>query len=150
MKERSALAMVVVALLAAALGFWVGRLSSVAPAVQGQAIGSPSPSGGVTKARAVQVALRHTGRTSALFAILRPIGEIVEYPGDIRPDTLVWVVVLEGTFPPPSCGGVLTVGDEAKPCPPPNHSAVAFIDYTTGRWLMTGSPATVYPVFPAA
>jgi hypothetical protein len=143
MRQRLTLAVVVTALLAGVSGFWLGRLSSPTPAPHTQAAASPSPSGGITKARAIEVALRRTGGRSVLFAFLRPIGEVVVHPGRIPRDTLVWIVVLEGSFGPASCGGFTLPGETPQPCPRPNHTAVAFIDHVTGRWLMDESPASL-------
>jgi hypothetical protein len=142
-RQRLTLPIVAIALLMGTLGFWVGRLSSPTPAPHIQAAASPSPSGGITKARAIDVALRRTGGRSVLFAFLQPIGEVVEHPGGIPRGTLAWVVVLQGSFGPASCDGFTLPGETPQPCPSPNHTAVAFIDYATGRWLMDESPATL-------
>jgi hypothetical protein len=141
MKQRLTFAGVAIALLAGTLGFWVGRLSSPGP--HAQIAESPPPSGGITKARAVRVALSNMQGRSVLLAAVRPIGEVVEQLGDIPPDTLVWVVVLEGTFPPGSCGA-FSLAATPHPCPPPAHTAVVFVEYKTGRALMEEIPATPY------
>jgi len=53
----------------------------------------------------------------------------------------VWAVVVDGTFPPASCGPVPLPGQSPHPCPPPASTGVIFLDYHSGAELEAQFPA---------
>jgi hypothetical protein len=133
-------------LLGTGVGFIAGRASQVEHPTATKAAIAPSeqpPRGGISLTRAAAVALRYEGGRVVL-ATVRRIGNVLgDHTAGIPPETWVWVVEVRGTEQSSSCGGFVLSG-APQSCPPPNHSAVAFVDYMTGRWLMDGTPARVF------
>jgi hypothetical protein len=133
-------------LLGTGVGFIVGRASNEGePTPNKIAVAPPEqpPGGGISLTRAAAVALRYEGG-HVVLATARRIGEVLgDHTAGIPPETWVWVVEVRGTEQSSSCGGFVLSG-APQSCPPPNHSAVAFVDYMTGRWLMDGTPARVF------
>lgn len=96
------------------------------------------PPGGISRSRAVELALREAGHVSDtrpkfVSAEVGRIGNLAPWvgPGIAPSSEWVWSVEVSGTFTG-TCG---PPGN--SPCPGPNHSALVFLDYMTGRWLTT-------------
>ena len=53
----------------------------------------------------------------------------------------VWAVSFRGTFPAVSCGPAPLPGTTPHPCPPPNTSMALFLDYSSGSFVMSETPA---------
>jgi hypothetical protein len=59
-----------------------------------------------------------------------------------NPNTEVWAVTFDGTFPPVSCGPAPLPGQPPHACPPGNTSTRIFLNYKSGAFLMEATPAT--------
>jgi hypothetical protein len=133
-------------LLGTAVGFIVGRASDGGEPTPTKVAIAPTqepPRGGISRTRAAAVALRYEGG-HVVLATVRRIGDVLgDHTAGVPPDTWVWVVEVRGTEQSSSCGGFVLSG-APQSCPPPNRSAVVFVDYVTGKWLMDGTPARVF------
>jgi hypothetical protein len=103
-----------------------------------------NPGDGIGKAEAERIAVGQVAGTvdRVVSSRVLPLGEAVGsnvHPGPPR-DQIVWAIVLEGTFPPGSCGPVQADG-QAPVCPPPQRTALVVIDYATGEFILTAMPA---------
>jgi hypothetical protein len=63
----------------------------------------------------------------------------VDYPS---PDTAVWAVTFDGTFPPASCGPAVLPGQSPHVCPAGNTTARVYLNYISGALILMGTPAS--------
>ncbi len=101
------------------------------------------PQDGISRARADQLALAQaTGLSQSPVSVMSArVGRVREFePGWAGPNASrngwVWAISVSGTFLG-SCG---PPGN--KPCPAPNRSALVLLDYLTGKWITTRTPAS--------
>ena len=59
-----------------------------------------------------------------------------------NPNTEVWAVAFDGTFPAVSCGPAVLPGQTPHGCTPGNTSTRIFLNYTSGALIMAVTPAT--------
>jgi hypothetical protein len=105
--------------------------------------GGPGP--GLSQAQAVKVA-----RVDAQQASSTPVTFVSAASGPFSefaasavtdPGREVWAVVFRGTFPPVSCGPAAVPPATQAPCPAGNATIQIVIDYVTGKWILSETPA---------
>jgi hypothetical protein len=96
------------------------------------------PSGGISEARAIELASRHTSLLTFVSAAAGPFRESNIQPGigldyPIKPDQLVWAVTYSGD---------VTVCGPIANCFSPRPATIAvFLDYWTGDFLSSATTA---------
>ncbi len=104
-------------------------------------------SGGLSEQQAVSKATTQAQQMSStpvsfVSAASGQLGDFETGAVSPNPDTDVWAVTFDGTFPPVGCGPATLPGQPAHACPASNTSARIFLNYRSGALLMSTTPAT--------
>jgi hypothetical protein len=106
-----------------------------------------SLSGGLTEQQAVSKATTQAQQMSStrvtfVSAASGHLGDFETGAVSPNPETEVWAVTFDGTFPPVSCGPAPLSGQPSHGCPPGNTSTRIFLNYKSGAFVMEPTPAT--------
>ncbi len=94
---------------------------------------------GISRADAIAAAERAIpGTTGVIEATTGPISDFETGQQVVPGNTLVWAVVLAGSFPR-SCGPAPIPGSSPHPCPLAATSETVVINYVTGEFLFAFS-----------
>lgn len=117
------------------------RLQSVAPAASAEDSRSPLPRGGISLARAVQLASQHESNPAFLSAAAGPFARVNAIsslgPG-WDPDRLVWAIRFEVTGGPPACPPPQPSGPNQDCAPLGPRTVMVILDYYTGAFIVAG------------
>lgn len=101
------------------------------------------PAGGLTLSEAL-AALDQNGtsisESAVIYARVERYGEATPNPFAGSPDEWVWAIVIRGSFEGFGCGGYL---GSREPCPSPATTEMLILDYDTGAFLESWSPASL-------
>jgi hypothetical protein len=99
------------------------------------------PAGGLTLSRAL-AALEQKGmsvsESTVIYARVERYGEATPNTFAGSPDEWVWAIAIRGSFEGFGCGGYL---GSSEPCPSPATTEMLILDYETGAFLESWSPA---------
>jgi hypothetical protein len=104
-------------------------------------------SGGLSEQQAVSKATTQaqqmsSTRVTLVSAVSGRLGDLETGGGAYpNPNTEVWAVTFDGTFPAVSCGPAVLPGQPSHACPV-NTSTRIFLNYTSGALVMAVTPAT--------
>ncbi len=101
------------------------------------------PAGGLTLSEAL-AALDQNGmsvsESAVIYARVERYGEATPNTFAGSPDEWVWAIVIRGSFEGNGCGGYI---GSREPCPSPATTEMLILDYDTGAFLESLSPASL-------